>query len=52
MIIIEPDVTPVDPSLSEIARPTMSTMDGGATPHTSEPISKILIDIRKTHMVE
>jgi len=46
--VVAPVKRPAAPR-PEIARPTITAADVGATPHTKDPISKIAKAIKKTH---
>lgn len=51
MIMMPPTKIPAAPT-PEIARPTMKADDVGAAPHKADPASKMINDIKKTHLVE
>lgn len=44
-----PENTPLDPNPA-ITRPTINTMEFGAAPDTADPISKIVIEAKKTSL--
>lgn len=49
-MIRAPENIPADPRPA-IARPTIRASEVGAAPQTAEPISKIVIAIKKTHLI-